>query len=102
VPAGNRWIVTGKFTADGANAWRRGDGTWSRRFHEVGLFVDETSARAVLPAAAAEQRVITDPYIVDVLVEGATIAPSSARERIRATGPTVPIRRPDEGVTRRR
>jgi len=101
VPAPNHWIVTGKFTDDATNVWRRADGTWSRDLQEAGLLNDEASAKALAAAAVAnEQRLITDPYVIEVYAKDGTIDPLSARERIRATGPTIRIRRPDSGLTR--
>ena len=92
----NQWVVTGKVTEDGSNTYRRTDGTWSARLADAGLFADEPSAKAVLPAiVATEQRSITDPYVIEVQATGADIQPLSARERIRATGPTIRIRRAD-------
>ena len=98
----NRWVVTGKFTEDGANGWRRADGSWSRQLADAGLHTDEASAKAIVASTIAnEQRHISDPYIIEVFADGATIDPLTARERIRATGPTIPMRRPDSGVRRR-
>ena len=89
-------VVTGKLTDDGSNVWRRADGTWSPRLADAGVFPDEASAKAVLPGIVArEQRQISDPYVIDVDAGGGVIRPLSARERIRATGPTVRIRRLD-------
>lgn len=99
----NRWVVTGKFTDDGANSWRRDDGTWSRTLDGAGLFETEAAAKAVVPAIVAnEQRQISDPYLIEVFWDGQKIDPLSARESIRANGPTVPVRRPDSGMARRR
>ncbi|MDB4961976.1 MAG: nitrite reductase [Myxococcales bacterium] len=101
MPAANHWIVTGNFTDDGAVAWRRADGTWSRAIAEAGLLADEASAKAIAArAVAAEQREICDPYGIEVFAEGTTIDPLTARQRIRANGPTTPIRRPDSGISR--
>ena len=101
MPAANHWIVTGKFTDDGANAWRRADGTWSRAIAEAGLLDDEATGQALAAAAIAhEQRQISDPYVIAVHAAGGTIDPLTARERIRANGPTVPLRRPDGGLPR--
>lgn len=87
--------MTGNFTADGAVAWRRADGSWSRQLADAGL-VDEPTAKAQAAAAIAnEQREICDPYGVEVRVDGATIDPMTARQRIRANGPTIRIRRAD-------
>jgi sulfite reductase (NADPH) hemoprotein beta-component len=96
MPTANRWVVTGKFTDDAANAWRRADGTWTRQLAEAGLYTDEPAAKAqVAETAAKEQREISDPYVIEVFAADGTIDPLTARERIRATGPTVRVRRPD-------
>ena len=96
MPTANRWVVTGKFTDDAANAWRRADGTWSRQLAEAGLYTEEAAAKAqVVESIAKEQREITDPYVIEVYAADGTIDPLTARERIRATGPTVRVRRPD-------
>lgn len=101
MPVGTHWVVTGKFTDDAANAWRRADGTWSRDLQEAGLVGDEATAKThVANAVANEQREISDPYVIEVHADGTTIDPLSARERIRATGPTIRIRRPDTGIAR--
>jgi hypothetical protein len=101
VPAPNHWVVTGKFTDDATNVYRRADGTWSRDLQEAGLLNDEPSAKAIVTAAVAnEQRLITDPYVIEVFAKDGTIDALSMRERIRASGPTVRIRRPDSGLTR--
>ena len=93
---GTHWVVTAKFTDDGSNAWRRADGTWSSKLAEAGLVTDEATAKAQVAATVAnEQRKISDPYIIEVRADGGTIDPLTARERIRATGPTIRIRRPD-------
>ncbi|MDB4955693.1 MAG: nitrite reductase [Myxococcales bacterium] len=101
MPPANHWIVTGNFTADGAVAWRRADGTWSRQIADAGLLADEATAKQLAAAAsAAEQREISDPYGIEVYADGKTIDPLTARQRIRANGPTTPIRRPDNGRRR--
>lgn len=97
--AETRWIVTANFTAEGSVAYRRADGTWSPHFAEAGVF--ETEAETVAPVAHStkfEQRLVSDPYGIDVGFGPSGIFPNTARERIRAEGPTVPIRRPDTGV----
>jgi hypothetical protein len=95
-------VVTAKFTEDGSNAWRRADGTWSRTLADAGLLADEASAKVhVTHAVANEQRLISDPYVIEVAAQDGTIEALSARERIRATGPTIRVRRPDSGVGKR-
>lgn len=91
-----RWIVTANFTADGAVAYRKADGAWSREFRDSAVFSTEAEAQPfVAQAAKTEQRLVSDPYAIDVgLVEGG-ISPITARERIRASGPTIRVRRAD-------
>jgi len=38
--------------------------------------------------------------VIEVRADGSTLDPLSARERIRANGPTIPMRRPDSGLRR--
>ena len=96
MPPANRWIVTGKFTDDGAVAWRRADGTWSRKIDDSELLNDEASGKAIAETVVAkEQREISDPYVIEVYAANGTIDPLTARERIRANGPTIRLRRPD-------
>lgn len=93
--------MTGKFTEDGANAWRRADGSWSRSLADAGVLSDEAAAKAHAAGAVAnEQRLISDPYVIEVAVNDGVIDPLTARERIRANGPTIRIRRPDSGLAR--
>jgi len=94
-PTPTHWIVTGNFTEDGAVAWRRADGSWSRRIAEAGLVDAATAKLQSTTAIANEQREICDPYGIEVHVDGDTIDPLTARQRIRATGPTIQLRRPD-------
>ena len=89
------WIVTGNFTEDGSVAWRRANGTWSRQIADAEL-VDEPTAKALATkAGSTEQREICDPYGIEVDASGDSIDPLTARQRIRANGPTIQLRRPD-------
>jgi hypothetical protein len=93
--------VTGKLTDDAANVWRRADGTWSRDLQHAAVVGDEATAKSIAAAAsAAEQRHVTDPYVIEVFSDNGTIDPLTARERIRATGPTVHTRRLPPGLGR--
>jgi len=89
MPAPTHSIVTANYTEDGAVAWRRADGTWSRQIAEAGLLDAPAATAAAATAKATEQREISDPYVIEVHADGATIDPLTARERIRANGPTI-------------
>lgn len=98
MPAPTHSIVTANYTDDGGVAWRRADGTWSRQIAEAGLLDAPAATAAAASAKVSEQREISDPYVIEVHADGATIAPLTARERIRANGPTIRLRRPDPGA----
>ena len=88
-------VVTARFLADGAPAYLRANGSWSRSLQEaeprlVALGEAEASARA-----ESEQPIVADPYTFKVEVQQGFIDALSSRERIRSTGPTVRVRRPD-------
>ena len=105
MPAPNAWVVTGKLIDDASNVWRCADGTWSHDLQKAGVVSDEATAKSQAASANAnEQRQISDPYVIEVHVTGGaaggTIDPLSARERIRATGPTVHTRRFVPGLGR--
>lgn len=96
------FIVTANYTDDGAVAYRCADGLWSRVLRDAGTFATEEEAKVVAERAASEeQREVADPYPIDVHVGSEGIEPTSARERIRAFGPTIPMRRPDTGLGRK-
>jgi hypothetical protein len=51
----------------------------------------------LLEQAAGQERVVCDPYFFEVRVQSEAIEPLSARELIRARGPSTRVRRPDAG-----
>jgi hypothetical protein len=59
----------------------------------------ESERDELLNRALEQERLVCDPYFFDVRLEGRLIDPISTRERIRAEGPTVRIRRPDAKAT---
>jgi hypothetical protein len=102
-PEGTHWVVTANFTDDGATAYLRSDGTWSRRLAEAATFADGAAKDGALAEAQGLERLVCDPYAFMVEVTKAGIDPLSARETIRAAAePTVPMRRPDESKPPRR
>ena len=95
------WIITANFTADGSVAYLRADGSWGPHLSEARLFLSEDDTRALVQHAVQhEQFLVCDPYGIDVHVSDAGIETLTAREAIRARGPSVPIRRPDNGLER--
>ncbi len=62
---------------------------WAPRWADAQLFDAPEPAAAALKAARAQAATVVDPYLVDCMEEGGTFVPVSARERVRALGPTV-------------
>lgn len=93
------FLLTANFTETGSPAYRDRDHRWTGDAAQAALFESEEQAKPVADQArATEQRLVTDPYVVKVqLSDDGGFSFLSARERIRAKGPTTPVRRPDRG-----
>jgi hypothetical protein len=90
------FVVTGGRTDDAAPIYRTADGGWSIALAEAAFLPTKDEAEALAKqAAGSEQRMVCDPYVFPVHVSAEGIDALSARERIRSTGPTVRVRRPD-------
>jgi hypothetical protein len=90
------FVVTGGRTDDGAPVYRAADGRWTVALSEAAFLASKEAAEAVAKQAGAqEQRGVCDPYVFPVRVTAGDVDALSARERIRSTGPTVRVRRPD-------
>lgn len=89
------WLVTAGFTADGSVAYLRADHSFCRRVEQAALFDAKADAEEARRIALRNERVVADPYVIEVARTGAELDLRSARERIRAHGPTVRLRRPD-------
>ncbi len=97
-PEGTHHVVSASFLDSGAPAYRRRDGSWSADLQEAYAAPDAAERDAMLAAAGREEKVICDPYSFPVVVRDGIIDPLTARETIRASGPTVPYRRPDRAA----
>ncbi len=94
-PKGTHFVVSANLVQSGAPAWRRRDGSWSTDLQDAHPAAIEAERDAMLAEAAREEKVVCDPYAFPVRLAGTTIDPLTAREEIRAKGPTVGYRRPD-------
>lgn len=92
---GTHFVITANATDDGASLYLRPDRTWSRQLSEALATDDEATRDELLALAARQQRLVCDPYAFKVELDGDTPVATTARERIRAEGPTTPLRRPD-------
>lgn len=88
-------VVTARFLADGAPAYLTKTGTWTRTLQEAAPRPATEGEAEASQRAKNEQRIVADPYTFKVEVRDGFIDALSARERIRSTGPTVRMRRPD-------
>jgi hypothetical protein len=69
--------------------WRQGE--WVGALGDAEIFADSAQAHAALAQAneAVRARLVVNPYLFDVRLEGSQIHPVKEREIIRAAGPTV-------------
>jgi hypothetical protein len=89
-------VVTARFLDDGTPAYLKTDGTWSRSLQDAAVLPAEKGELEATTRSRTEQPIVADPYTFPVSVkEAGFIDALTARERIRSTGPTVRVRRPD-------
>jgi hypothetical protein len=94
-PRGTHFVISAGRTSTGAPAYLAKDGSWTEQLQRALAIDGESERDRLLSVVARQEREVTDPYAFAVNVEGGKIDPLSKRELIRATGPTVPYRRPD-------
>lgn len=92
---GTHFVISASLTDTGAPVYLTAEGTWSPDLQLAATVVTEAERDRLVQQALEQERLVCDPYFFDVRVEGGVIDPLSAREYIRAAGPTVRIRRPD-------
>lgn len=95
-PAQQFFAITGSFTVEGLVAWRTSAGQWSRDVADAGVEIGIERRDAILQEAAQQGQKVCDVYAVELGKEltpdGVTrFALPSARERMRALGPTTPF-----------
>jgi Protein of unknown function (DUF2849) len=95
IRGGTHFVISASLTDSGAPAYLTRSGEWSTNLQAAVAVESEAERDALLDQALRQERLISDPYFFDVRLEGGAIDPLSARERIRAEGPTTRIRRPD-------
>ena len=85
------WMITGNATDDGAPIYLQANGRWSRDLAEGLVLTAEDPRDEQLAAAKRAERVVCDPYLIEVRHAANRLEPASLRERIRATGPTIAL-----------
>lgn len=87
-------VISANRLGDGLVVYLAADGSWSEFISGGAIALDETTAAALLEEArqAERDRLVIDPYLIDVAEIDGEVRPTKYREFIRATGPSV---RPD-------
>jgi hypothetical protein len=87
-------VISANRLGDGIVVYLAADNSWCELISGSVIALDETAADAMLAEAkqAEQQRVVVDPYLIDVAEVDGEVRPTKYREFIRATGPSV---RPD-------
>jgi hypothetical protein len=98
--AGTHYVISAQALDTGAPTYLAAGGVWSPNLQDALTVVTDAERDELLAQAMKQERLVCDPYFFDVRVEANTIDPLSARERIRAEGPTTRIRRPDLPIER--
>ena len=93
--AATHFVISANLTDTGAPAYLTADGAWSPDLQKAVTAETEAERDELLARALRQERLVCDPYFFDVRLEDGSIDPLSARERIRALGPTTRVRRPD-------
>lgn len=84
-------MITGSATESGQPIYMRSDGSWTRVFAE-GWSSEQVEQRDhMLGMAQQNEKVVCDPYVIEVDVVDGKLRPASLREQIRATGPTIEL-----------
>src|SRR4051812_48922434 len=99
IHGGTHFVISANFTDSGGPAYLAAGGEWVQQLQDALMIATESERDELLQRALAQERLVCDPYFFDARFEGTQIDPISTREHIRAEGPTVRIRRPDEPRT---
>ncbi len=82
------FVVTANRTSDGRAVYLTRDRRWSEALTDAHTAADEEAQGGALEWAAGQQYDVCDPYLLAVEESHAGLRATTARERIRATGPS--------------
>ncbi len=88
-------VITARWLADGAPVYFTAQGEWSRDFQQSAVWPEEAGEAEAARLNQTAQRWVADPYTFKVERRNGALDALTTRERIRSTGPTTRIRRPD-------
>ena len=85
-------VVTANILNDGVVVYLTAGGAWTEQLAKARFLTDEAEQARLLRNAEqdVERLIIVDPYLMDAANGPGGPEPVSQRERIRATGPTIP------------
>jgi hypothetical protein len=88
-------VITARWLADGAPVYFTSQGAWSRDFQQSNVLPAKEGEAEAARLGLSDQRLVADPYTFKVERRDGVLDALTTRERIRSTGPTTRIRRPD-------
>ncbi|MEZ4230010.1 MAG: DUF2849 domain-containing protein [Polyangiaceae bacterium] len=86
-------VLSASLTSSGAPVYLTPDRKWTRDLSAAEVFTAAETLDPVLAWARSQEATVCDPYAFSVDGKAAQPTPISARERIRASGPTVGLAR---------
>ena len=93
---GTHWVITANRTDDGAPVYLDPEHGWTERLAAALTTTEDADKDVLLGKARTQERIVCDPYAFRVVLSAGAATPTTTRERIRGTGPTTPLRRPDQ------
>lgn len=76
-------------------AYLDAEGAWVNTLDEAQVFTDSDLAEQRLADVRKAESKITEPYVFPAEMTDGRLNPLSAREKLRAVGPSTRLRRPD-------
>jgi len=89
------FVITGSLTLEGSVAYLDSEGSWAQGLEKAHVFNDSETAEQRLAEVRKAESTITEPYVFPAEMRNGEIRPLSAREKLRAEGPSTRLRRPD-------
>ena len=85
-------VITANILTDGVTVYFTAENGWTETLSGARFFTDKSEAEKLLGTAEQDvaRLVVVEPYLMDAELGEAGPLPVSARERIRANGPTIP------------
>lgn len=89
-------VISANRLGDGIVVYLTESGRWSEKLADGSIATDDETAQSILAQAkqAEADRLVVDPYLIEVAEFDGQLRPKKYREYIRAQGPSI---RPDLG-----